>query len=47
LKFLVDMPLSPTLAGWLVQQGHDAIYASQVGLDRASDITIVEHAQQS
>ncbi|HHT9155491.1 MAG TPA: DUF5615 family PIN-like protein [Candidatus Tripitaka sp. YC43] len=46
MKFLVDMPLSPAVALWLVKQGHDAIHASQVGLDRASDLTILEYAER-
>lgn len=45
MKFLVDMPLSPALALWLVQQGHDAVHASQVGFDRASDLTILKYAR--
>ncbi len=46
MKFLVDMPLSPALAAWLVQQGHDASHASQLGLDRASDASILRRAQE-
>ncbi len=45
MKFLVDMPLSPDLALRLVQQGHDAIHASHIGLDRASDSAILERAR--
>src|SRR5712691_10736885 len=40
------MPLSPTLAQWLNAQGHDAIHASAVGLDRASDVAIMARAVQ-
>lgn len=36
MKFLIDMPLSPALAVWLVRQGHDAVHALEVGLSRAS-----------
>jgi predicted nuclease of predicted toxin-antitoxin system len=46
VKFLVDMPLSPTLARWLVDQGHDAIHASDIGMERASDSEIVSCAKQ-
>jgi len=38
------MPLSPALALWLRNQGHDAIHASEIGLDRSPDITILERA---
>jgi len=44
VKFLVDMPLSPTLAQWLKAQGHDAVHASAAGLDRASDVVIMARA---
>lgn len=44
MKFLVDMPLSPALALWLVQQGHDAVHAFPVGLGSASDAAILERA---
>jgi predicted nuclease of predicted toxin-antitoxin system len=45
MKFLVDMPLSPELAAWLVQHGHDAVHALDVGLERVSDAAILEWAQ--
>lgn len=45
MRFLVDMPLSRGLAGWLRQQGHDVVHALEVGLDRASDAVILAHAQ--
>ncbi|MBI5166650.1 MAG: DUF5615 family PIN-like protein, partial [candidate division NC10 bacterium] len=45
MKFLIDMPLSPELAVWLVRQGHDAVHALEVGLDRASDAAILERAR--
>ncbi len=46
MKFLVDMPLSPALAVWLAQQGHDAIHALEIGLDRAPDEVILRHAKE-
>ena len=46
MKFLVDMPLSPELAGWLARQGHDAIHAGGVGLHRAPDSTILARARE-
>ena len=44
MKFLVDMPLSPSVAHWLRERGHDAIHAYEVGLGSASDEEIVEPA---
>lgn len=44
MKFLVDMPLSPALAHWLVLQGHDALHAYSMGLGRAADDAILERA---
>jgi hypothetical protein len=34
MRFLVDMPLSPVLAQWLSDKGHDAVHAAQRGLER-------------
>lgn len=45
MRFLVDMPLSPRLAVWLAQQGHDALHALEGGLDRAPDEVIAERAR--
>ena len=39
------MPLSPELAKWLVRQGHDAVHALEVGLDRSLDEVISERAR--
>jgi predicted nuclease of predicted toxin-antitoxin system len=44
VKFLVDMPLPPALAVWLPGQGHDAVHALHLGLDRAPDTGIIERA---
>ena len=46
MKFLVDMPLPPSLAHWLAARGHDAAHASTLGLDRASDAEILARAAQ-
>ncbi|HEV3372324.1 MAG TPA: DUF5615 family PIN-like protein [Xanthobacteraceae bacterium] len=46
MKFLVDMPLSPTLAVWLTGQGHDAVDAVDLGLHRATDAAIMARAKQ-
>ena len=45
MRFLVDMPLSPELAVWLNQRGHDAVHALEVGLDRAPDRVILDYAR--
>ncbi|MBN1343246.1 MAG: DUF5615 family PIN-like protein [Phycisphaerae bacterium] len=42
MRFLIDMPLSPALAQWLIQQGHDAVHAADLGLDTAEDRKIIE-----
>ncbi|MGW8257053.1 MAG: DUF5615 family PIN-like protein [Thermoguttaceae bacterium] len=44
MKFLIDMPLSPALGVWLVQQGHDAVHVSDLGLAKALDVEILEFA---
>jgi predicted nuclease of predicted toxin-antitoxin system len=46
MKFIVDMPLSPELAEWLRQEGHEAVHAFQSGLGRASDEEILEWARK-
>ena len=45
MKFLVDMPLSPRLAGWLRTEGHEAVHAWDAGLSKATDIEILQHAR--
>ena len=44
MRCLVDMALSPGLADWLVQRGHDAVHASTIGLARAADTEVIEQA---
>jgi predicted nuclease of predicted toxin-antitoxin system len=46
LKFLVDMPLSLSLARWLKSQGYDTIHASEYGLECAPDEEIVQRASR-
>jgi len=45
MKFLVDMPLSPALAAWLRDLGHDAAHATELGLHRSSDTDLVALAK--
>src|ERR1700730_364097 len=40
------MPLSITLARWLVAKGHDAVHAAEIGLSRATDEEIVLSAKR-
>jgi predicted nuclease of predicted toxin-antitoxin system len=46
VRFLIDMPLSPALATWLADRGHDAAHAADLGLNRATDGEIMERAKQ-
>ncbi len=46
MKFLIDMPLPPSLALWLVQRGHDAVHVSDVGLATAADQVVMQQAKQ-
>jgi predicted nuclease of predicted toxin-antitoxin system len=45
VKFLIDMPLSPLLADWLIAKGHDAVHAIHSALDRAPDSEILKRAR--
>lgn len=46
MKFLIDISLSPGLAPWLSQKGHDAIHSFQAGLAFSADEAILEYAQK-
>lgn len=46
MRFMVDVPLSPQLAAWLVREGHDAIHAMHAGMERAPDTAIIEFARR-
>jgi predicted nuclease of predicted toxin-antitoxin system len=46
MNFLVDMPISPEVARWLNEKGHDSVHASHVGLDRTKDKKIIEIAKE-
>jgi predicted nuclease of predicted toxin-antitoxin system len=39
------MALAPRVATWLIEQGHDAVHTSAIGLDRAPDPQIVDRAR--
>ena len=40
------MPLSPDLAVWLKDQGHDAVHALEIGLSRAADVEVMGRAKE-
>lgn len=40
------MPLSPAVAAWLAQSGHEAVHAADVGLHHASDAAVLERARR-
>ncbi len=46
MKFLIDMPVSPQIATWLIEKGHDAVHASNVGLYKTKDKDILEEARR-
>ena len=46
MRFFVDMPISPLLAEWLKEEGHDAIHASHVNLGQALDEEIIAQAKE-
>ncbi len=46
MKFLIDMPVSPQLAKWLNEKGHDAIHASDIGLHKTTDKDIIKETRK-
>ena len=46
MRFLIDMPLSPDLIPFLDKEGHDAVHALGLGLDRAPDDQILQRAKE-
>jgi len=44
VKFLIDNALSPGIARWLTQAGHDAVHVRSYGLQAAEDALILERA---
>lgn len=47
MRFLVDAQLPPILARWLSDQGHPADHVMDVGLDRAKDKALWNHAKST
>ena len=44
MRFLVDNALSPVLARFLRQAGHDAVHVRAIELHRSDDVTIFDRA---
>lgn len=47
MRFLVDTNLPPALANWLIEQGHEAVHTTALGLASEQDIEIWRHAASS
>ena len=45
MRFLIDQNLAPRLATVLGEHGHDAVHTSTIGLDVASDATVLDWAR--
>jgi predicted nuclease of predicted toxin-antitoxin system len=45
MKFLIDMPVSPTLVDWLGTRGHAALHVQDIGLTAAGDSEILARAR--
>jgi predicted nuclease of predicted toxin-antitoxin system len=46
MKFLLDMPVSPSLLRVLRIYGHEGVHAGQIGKSRAADEELLELARQ-
>jgi predicted nuclease of predicted toxin-antitoxin system len=46
MKFLLDMPVSPSLINVLKANSHEGVHAHQIGKDQASDIELLEIARR-
>ena len=47
MTFLIDAQLPPALARWVDRQGHRATHIFEIGLERAKDEPIWEHARNN
>ncbi|MBP6963723.1 MAG: DUF5615 family PIN-like protein [Armatimonadetes bacterium] len=45
MRFLLDMGISPKVAGTLGSLGHEAVRCSEIGLSGASDLEILGYAE--
>ncbi len=46
MRFLVDQCLSPEIAVALGNAGHDAVHVRELGMQRAGDPEVLEHARR-
>jgi predicted nuclease of predicted toxin-antitoxin system len=46
VKFLIDANLPPTLARWLISEGHEAQHLSDLGMERSPDYEIWARARE-
>ena len=46
MRFLVDMNLSPKVAAWLRQRGHDAVHLREEGLAALGDAAVFRKAKE-
>jgi predicted nuclease of predicted toxin-antitoxin system len=46
MKFLLDMPVSPSLLNVLKAKGHEGVHAHQIGKDQASDTELLVLARR-
>ena len=44
-RFLLDQGLAPLAAAILRQRGFDAVHVTEIGMERADDVAILEHAR--
>ena len=44
MRFLLDMPVRPSLIGVLEDHGHESVHAQEIGKSRASDRELLELA---
>ena len=46
MKFLLDMPVSPSLLNVLEANGHEGVHAHQIGKDQAPDTELLDLARR-
>ncbi len=46
MRFLADAGMSSKTVAFLQERGHDAVHVRTLGLERASDVELVERARE-